>query len=421
MSKAQEVLVGQYLKDRNAYICGGEPLVFHCHHYNIFLLESIENTRNIIDPYPILVDSAHSVVYSQLNFFKHQNNLTTEDVLELAKIIFKKYGFGLIEYESLDTKKGSVILPVEHYGIGWKSKYGERHPNTESIAFFARGFVEATIEVAYGLPFGSVASFQTHCIAKGDDYTRIEYLVNTENPRKIIESPKEGVFTPVKPLQQPENTSIDYIAVRDAVLGLPLMGNEEGLIPAFGVYLTRMYANYYNIQTYMLLQEITKVMGDDGLFLVETLLKEAGHVCAFNTLGGIMTSPEWDAVVRPQIKEHKDWVHGIVAVINALGWGVVEIKNLIEHEKLEISCYSDYENNGLIALKLQYNHPAMFLEQGINAGIMNLLYNQDITKKPALTPEFYKKVFVEGHPFVGYQTRDRRLDGEFSITESKRL
>ena len=421
MNKIKEVLIGEYKKDRNAYICGGEPLVFHCHHYNIFLQESIEDTRNIIDPYPMLVDSAHSVVHSQLSYFKNKNNLTKDEVLELAKVIFKKYGFGLIEYENLDSKKGSVVLPVEHYAIGWKAKYGERHQSLPGVAFFARGFIEATIEVAFDLPKGSVDSYQTHCLSQGNDFTRVEYLANPSAPRKIPESPKEGIYTPIKPLEQPEGTKVDYIAVRDAVLGLPLEGNDEGLIPAFGVYLTRMYANYYNLLTVQLMNEISKILQEDGLFLVETLLKEAGHVCAFNTLGGIMTSPEWDAVVMPQIEKRSDWVHGIVAVINALGWGVTEVKKLIENEELEIVHYSDYENNGLMALDFNCKHPAMFLQQGVNAGIMNLLYNQDITKKPDLTAEFYKKVFNEGHPFLGFQTRDRRLNGDYSISVSKRI
>ncbi len=40
--------------------------------------------------------------------------------------------------------------------------------------------------------------------------------------------------------------SIDERAIISAVGGLPLVGNEEGLMPEFGLYLTRHDADYYN-------------------------------------------------------------------------------------------------------------------------------------------------------------------------------
>ncbi len=410
---------GIYHKDRHAYVLGEEPMVFHCHHYNIFLLESVENTRQFIDPYPILVDSAHSVAYHQLKTLKEKYSLSTEDTLGLAVEIFRYNGFGILEFEEVTEKYGRVVLPSEHYGEGWKSKYGERNRDLPAVGFFARGFVEGVIAAAYNLPLGSVASMQTRCISYGDNFSEIEY--KKTSPRTIISSPAEGVYTPVKPMETPSDSNVDYYAVRDAVLTLPLAGNEKGLIPAFGVMLTRMYANYYNLITAQVLEALRRKLDDDAMFLLETLLKEAGHICAFNTLGGIMTSPEWDAVVMPMIKEKKDWVHGITAVMNALGWGVVEVEELKEGEYLKLKHYSDYENNGLIPLKLQCQRPSMFLFQGVNAGIMNLLYNADITQKPALDDAFYKKVFFEGAPFFGGQEKDRRIDGEYSVSVSRRV
>lgn len=411
---------GVFYKDRQAYVLGSEPMIFHCHHYNCFLQQTIENTVNLIDPYPILVDSAHSVVYSQLRTLKDKYDLGSKEVLDLGTTIFKRKGFGILNLEETSPEKGVVTAPSEHYGVGWKARYKTRNKDLPGVSFFARGFIEALIEVAYDLEKGSIESEQTHCIAKGDAYARFEYK-KVNSPRKIIDSPKEGVYEPVKPLEQHPDTNIDYIGVRDAVLGLPLVGDDEtGLIEAFGVWLTHMYANYYNLLTYGLIEAIKSVIGKDGMRIVEALLKEAGHVCAFNTLGAIMCSAEWDAVVMPQIKEHKDWLHGIVAVMNALGWGVIEVQEFIPGEKLELKHYSDYENNAFIALNMDYDRPSTFLFQGGNSGLMNLLYNADITKKPALTPEFYREIFLNGKPFVGNQPRDRRLHGEYSVTASSR-
>ena len=52
-------------------------------------------------------------------------------------------------------------------------------------------------------------------------------------------------------------------------------------------------------------------MGSDGLPLAAQLLREAGHVCAYNTFGGVMQSTEWNAMIKPMIQKKEDWIHGI--------------------------------------------------------------------------------------------------------------
>ncbi|NQZ20173.1 MAG: hypothetical protein HRT44_13090, partial [Bdellovibrionales bacterium] len=103
-----------------------------------------------------------------------------------------------------------------------------------------------------------------------------------------------GPLTTDKPIAIEEN-NVDYDGILNAVAGLPLMGNEEGLIPAFGVVLTR-HANYYNRISFEFIKAMEKQFGEQGRDAAEPLLIEAGHQCAFNTFGGIMTSAEWDGL-----------------------------------------------------------------------------------------------------------------------------
>jgi len=119
--------------------------------------------------------------------------------------------------------------------------------------------------------------------------------------------------------------AIEQRVITEAVAGLGFSGNEEGLIPAFGLYLTKHPADYYNRISYGLLGAFAREnpeLEEDAI----ALLTEAGHVCAFHTFGGIMSSVEWDAVVMPMIQSLEDWVYGMVAVVNAFGWGYYEIK-----------------------------------------------------------------------------------------------
>ncbi|HBQ13866.1 MAG TPA: hypothetical protein DEF51_22930, partial [Myxococcales bacterium] len=78
--------------------------------------------------------------------------------------------------------------------------------------------------------------------------------------------------------------SVDERAIVSAVSGLPLVGNEEGLIPAFGLYLTRHYADYYNRVSYAYLHAAHE-QGPEAEKKAREALIEAGHVCAFNTFG----------------------------------------------------------------------------------------------------------------------------------------
>ena len=137
--------------------------------------------------------------------------------------------------------------------------------------------------------------------------------------------------------------AIDERAIIQAVSGLGIAGDDEGMIPAFGLYLTRHMADYYNRISYA----AARKMAGTGLEAdARALLVEAGHVCAFNTFGAIMKSAEWEAVVKPMIESREDWVRGMVAIVNAFGWGRWSVLELVPGEKLHIKVEDSYEAVG---------------------------------------------------------------------------
>lgn len=219
---------------------------------------------------------------------------------------------------------------------------------------------------------------------------------------------------------------INESEIVDAVASLDLNGNEDGLIPAFGVYLTQMFANYYNKISYRFEEEYAKVINDPEVQEASKfLLIEAGHVCGFNTFGGIMKSDEWDAVVKPMIESTEDWVRGMVACVNALGWGVWKIQELIPGEKLVIRIAESYESNYYLK-KYGPNakHGKCYLATGTISALMNLVYYGNIMDKPELTEEFYEKLF-HGDEGFGCEEIKCRSKGdpfcEFVVTKGHRL
>jgi hypothetical protein len=201
--------------------------------------------------------------------------------------------------------------------------------------------------------------------------------------------------------------AVDNDAIVSAVSGLPLRGNEEGLIPGFGLYLTRHFAGFYNRVSYAYLHraEATSVSAAQK---ARDALVEAGHICAFNTFGGIMLSQEWEAVVMPMIENREDWVRGIVGVVNALGWGVWTVSALVGGERLEVTIANSYESHGYLHdYGRRESGGVCLLAQGGVAGIMNLLYHGDITTRPALDTAYYQRLFSGSGRFIAREVACR--------------
>jgi len=195
----------------------------------------------------------------------------------------------------------------------------------------------------------------------------------------------------------------DEAKIVGAVSGLGIAGNDEGLIPAFGLYLTRHMADYYNRISFATARRFAQIpeLEDDA----RSLLIEAGHVCAFNTFGGVMLSAEWEAVVAPLIRSREDWVSGMVAVVNAFGWGRWKVASLVPNEALTIHIKDGYEAAGWTRDYPRSDRPRCYLASGGVAGLMNLLYVGDITQRPTLSEDYYLELFRGPRRFVAEETR----------------
>jgi len=413
MKQAINKLRGSFYPERNAYISQKEPLVLHCHHYNIYLQTTLEDASGYLDVYSILVDSSHEIVYGQFKqYFQDNPGLSIEEKKAVVEDYFRFSGFGLINLSDANQEGGRVNSMSEHYGVGYKAKHGQRPANESGVSFFSTGFLAGAIEAIYDMPLGSIISKQELCVAKGDQYSEF-ILTKGTGSLHLTASPLEGIFQKGE-LKKSLSSGINYDAIRDALVSMPIEGNNnDGLIDAFGVLLTRMYANYYCLISYRFLKKMEAEVGEDGAVIAKELLIEAAHICAFNTFGGIMESAEWQGLIKPMIINREDWVHGIIACVNALGWGFWQITELIPYEKLVIRIESGYEANSFLKMYGNSVYPISFLATGGTAGIMNLIYNGDITIHPELSPEYYIEMFKSEGAFSAIQTKCRAMGDEY--------
>jgi hypothetical protein len=388
--------------EQGAFLVGGEPLVFHCHHYNLALHKTIEEGLGDAAS-ALFADAAAEVAAAQLSTVLAANpSLTTFAArLGVASELTRAAGFGLVHVDGT-SDGGEAHAPRSHYGFSWRMKLG---PRPSTVCDYLAGYLAGAFAAAANTPAGSYHAVETEChaVTGGDCRFRIE---RAKSPRTLPRSVGAGAMpsTPAPPVGATGN--VQSAAVTDAVRGMPIAGNEEGLIPAFGVYLTHHFANFYNRISYAFVEELARVspslVGPARLALVE-----AGHICAFNTFGGIGQSAEWEGLIQPQCRDQADWFHGLVAVANALGWGCWRTTELVPGKRAVVDLHASYESNGRLAMYGETDHGSCYLATGGLAGLMNLLWVGDLTQRPTLDEAYYAQIYTQPESFVGEEVRCR--------------
>jgi hypothetical protein len=136
--------------------------------------------------------------------------------------------------------------------------------------------------------------------------------------------------------------AIDRAKAIDDLSKIKVKGNSEGLIPAFGVLIQQLPANFWNLFS----MKILRAAGDDLYEDAGGLLENAAAECGYHTGWGIINSEEFKSIVGPMIeKQPEDILHGAYAVFTAWGWANSEIIELVPGEKMVVKVYDYYESD----------------------------------------------------------------------------
>jgi len=111
--------------------------------------------------------------------------------------------------------------------------------------------------------------------------------------------------------------AIDRSKVIEQMSKVSVEANPDGLIPAFNVLINAFPADFWNTFTYKMVDAVNEDIKD----AVEELFVNAAHECGYHTGYGIITSKEWDAIVKPMVENTEDVLHGAYAVFTAWGPG----------------------------------------------------------------------------------------------------
>lgn len=390
-------------------IVGGEPMILHCHHYNTYLQQTILVDAEYIDSRPFMVGAAAEMAQGQLTRLFEQEGLKTPDERKsFAEDLYRWAGFGTLDFSTLNENGGTTKTKNSHYAIGWKIKWKE---SQTPVCHFTSGWLAGAMAAIYNKPAGTYSVKHEQCLAMPGHDTCVFEIKDDGANYNVYTSVGVGELSDHTVRPVPSN-NVDYDGILNAVSSLPLEGGEEdGLIRAFGVLLTRHYANYYNRISFEFLRALIDKFGSEGREVAEPLLIEAGRICAFHTYGGIMTSTEWDGLIKPSLQTKEDWAHGMLAVVNALGWGRAQLTRL-SAEEAEFVIHDDYESVGYLGMYGKADYPVSYLARGGAEGLMTLVYMSDIASKPDLTAEFYQKTFRSEKRYIAETTTSKAMGDE---------
>jgi predicted hydrocarbon binding protein len=146
--------------ERNITTLGGRRIVFHCHHYNVFLQRTIDEALGA-EAIEIQRRAAKESARMMLgDLFAKDGGAKFSDRIERASKIFGALGFGLADVSGLSVSGGVVKLVTSHYAIGWQAKFGA---SESPVCHFAVGFWAGAVVEAAGLAPERVIGAERRC------------------------------------------------------------------------------------------------------------------------------------------------------------------------------------------------------------------------------------------------------------------
>lgn len=401
------------LEDQDLFFLESVPFLYHCHHFNLFHDQTIDDALGEELGTTVRSTAAQAAAHQLVTQVTERHGLTSSaERLDAAATLFAWMGNG-----RLDLGDTEVLGEDLHYGHCWREKYGGKVKRLYPVDGFGAGYSAATREVAEGLPPGSITASETACIALRSPACKfeLERIPNQAGEIRPVAQPEISEQAGATFGGQDEER-VAGIAAKLRELVFAAGGDERGLLQAFGVYVTMQMSNYYNLSGYETLHRVEKGV-PAAVPLVESLLREAGQVCVFHTFGNMLLSPEWEGAVGKLSGEVSDIVPFSTAIARSLGFGRWSVQELVPGERMVLRAPTTYEAPFYLAQYGRSPAPRCYFFQGASLAIMLLAHAVDWTSRPELTDDFYVSLFRSGKiPWKVEETHCRARGDEFCET-----
>ena len=390
------------------------PTLFHCHHFNLFLDQTIDDALGAEQGPRVRMEAAQESAYVLLSAVTTAVGASTAvERVMVAQSVFAAMGHGTLELD-VSADGGRATGSFLHYGYSWREKYGKDIKRRRPADGFAAGFVAAAAEVAHALPLWTLGAHEHVCVSMRAEQCRFEVgprtapkpvpmpRVDAAATRTVLPPVIEGKFEP-----DIETIAQDLVRILEGVAS-----DDRGLVQAFGVFITQHLAGYYNRISYATV-DLLRESNAPLVPILESLFRESGQVCVFHTFGGILLSPEWEGLVGAPDGSVDAHVVGCTAIARALGFGRWTVQELEPERRLVLRTPVTYETPYcLIRHGKQASGTSHFL-QGAGLAIMELAHRIDWRGSPQLDDALYRRLFSAGAQWKVEQTADAAMGDEY--------
>ncbi len=148
-------------------VVSGLPIAMHCHHYNINLQKTLEDTLGQ-EGVKLMYQAAEETGYSGFQSFlvQYKRLKTIKSKLEIASILYQNFGMGIIYFRNIESQGGKIVSPSSHHVTGWLAKHGKRETPG---CHFSRGWIAGVLEVIFDHPTGYYTVEEQNCKMMRDE------------------------------------------------------------------------------------------------------------------------------------------------------------------------------------------------------------------------------------------------------------
>lgn len=142
-------------------VLSGQPITIHCHHYNINLQRTLEETLGG-EGVRLIYRAAEEAIFHDLKamLVTYREIRTIKSKMEMAAIMYQNCGLGVIHSLDINTDGGHLISSSSHHVTGWLAKHGRR---PTPGCHFSRGWIAGALEAICDKTIGHYKVMETQC------------------------------------------------------------------------------------------------------------------------------------------------------------------------------------------------------------------------------------------------------------------
>ncbi|MBX7197108.1 MAG: hypothetical protein K1X94_33980 [Sandaracinaceae bacterium] len=370
----------------------GVPCVYHCHHFNLFHDQTIDDVLGESAGFDLRMRVARDQFGLLVANLAAKTGATLPaEIAALARSVFATMGQGNLAFEGIGASTRATGEHL-HYGFAWREKYGARVRRVDPSDAVASGMTAAVARLT-GPDNVDYLGRELQCVSMRAPSCQIVVERDARpDMRSVIAAPQ---ILPRLPSQAV--TGLDEDVISNITAGLDTFlrgvgGDERGLIDAFGVLVTHHLSGYYNETAFQAVRHV-EAISPSVAGACEELLREAGHVCVFNTFGNILLSPEWEGLVGRPTGDPHEIVRGCTAIARGLGFGHWAIAEHAPGKRLVLRTSSNYEAAHWLERFGPDTRSREYFMQGAALAFMVLSQRVRWSERPQLTQAFYDQLF----------------------------